>query len=223
MTCEKCGQAHASAIPGTRPCKGHRKSYLDADGNRVFYPEVERPACRRPAMVGLDVCSSHGVTKKARAAGRARETERKARIIVTTYGRPIETTATEALLDEVKWTAGYVAWLREKVSELDEAALTWGKTKHKTGGEDAGTTEEAKPHIYRQMLLEERQHLVKVCSEAIRAGIEERKVRLAEQQGALVADAIKQILDALNLTPEQLALVPQIVPVKLRLLTGGAA
>lgn len=220
MTCEKCGKVHKPTIGG-RPCKGHKKSYLDETGERTFYPEAERPGCTRAAMLGLDVCSSHGGrAPHTKAAGRARETERRAAAIMQTYGRPIETTATEALLDEVKWTAGYVAWLRERVAELDEAALIWGKTKHKTGGEDAGTTEEAKPHIYRQMLLEERQHLVKVCAEAIKAGIEERKVRLAEQQGQLVADVIKRILEDLKLSPEQAASVSSIVPRHLRLLTG---
>jgi hypothetical protein len=32
------------------------------------------------------------------------------------FGEPIDTTPSEALLDTVKWTAGYVAWLRDKVA-----------------------------------------------------------------------------------------------------------
>jgi hypothetical protein len=220
MACGKCGQEHIAG------CTAHKR--YESPG--VEFPDGPRPCGNRP-MHGQAICHAHGGrAKHNKAAGATRETERKALAIMQTYGRPIETTATEALLDEVKWTAGYVAWLREQVGQLDEAALIWGKTKTVEGdvvvGDGASaalekastTTEEAKPHIYRQMLMEERAHLVKVCSEALRAGIEERKVRLAEQQGALVADAIKQILDALNLTPEQLRLVPEVVPRALRLI-----
>ncbi|MFJ4261906.1 hypothetical protein ACIPYU_05615 [Paenarthrobacter nicotinovorans] len=56
---------------------------------------------------------------------------------------------------------------------------------------------------------------------ALKAGIEERKVKLAESQVAFVADAIRRILAALNLSPAQQALVPEIVPQQLRLLAGG--
>jgi hypothetical protein len=61
---------------------------------------------------------------------------------------------------------------------------------------------------------------VKVCSEAIRAGIEERRIRLAEQEGALVAQAIRAILADLNLTAEQQERVPEIVPRHLRALSA---
>jgi hypothetical protein len=39
-------------------------------------------------------------------------------------------------------------------------------------------------------------NLVRCAAEAIRAGIDERRVRLAEQQGAQVADTLKGIADA---------------------------
>ncbi|MET1085727.1 MAG: hypothetical protein ABWY04_01180 [Arthrobacter sp.] len=57
---------------------------------------------------------------------------------------------------------------------------------------------------------------------ALKAGIEERNVKLAESQGLLVADVIRRILGALELTPEQQQLVPEVVPRELRTLaTGG--
>lgn len=52
-------------------------------------------------------------------------------------------------------------------------------------------------------------------------GIAERQVRLAEAQGLLLAGAIKRILDALSLTPQQRALVAQVVPRELRAIAGG--
>jgi hypothetical protein len=188
--------------------------------------------CGSIAMAGQKICRHHGggAPQNLKAAAQ-RITEGKAAALVATYGLKVETTATEALLDEVQWTAGHVAWLRERVQEIESAALVeatdrehplvWGVTREKSGGEDRGTTEEAAPNVWLKLYQQERAHLVKVCSEAIRAGIEERRVRLAESQGALVAEAIRKILGDLRLTAEQQALVSQVVPRHLRALASA--
>lgn len=187
--------------------------------------------CATYAMRGQDVCRSHGgATKQARAKAQERLVEERARGLMATYGRKIETTATEALLDEVQWTAGHVAWLRERVQEIESAAehhgtdgehpLVWGVTREKSGGQDFGTTEEAAPNIWLKLYQTERTHLVKVCAEAIKAGIEERRIKLAEQQGELVAHAIRAILADLGLSAEQQARVPEVVPRHLRALAS---
>jgi len=187
--------------------------------------------CGQIAMRGQNVCKNHGgKAPQNLAKAEERLTEEKARVLVETYGRKIETTATEALLDEVKWSAGHVAWLRERVQEIEAQAvvagadhehpLVWGVTRKKTGGDDFGTTTEAVPNVWLKLYQQERTHLVKVCSEAIRAGIEERRIKLAEQEGALVAQAIRSILADLNLTEKQLALVPEVVPRHLRALAS---
>lgn len=198
--------------------------------------------CPNPAMKGQRVCRYHGgmAPQNLRAAAE-RITEERARVLVETYGRKIETTATDALLEEVQWTAGHVAWLRERVQEIEAASadvdpdwdededasgaprnppssLVWGITRRKTGGDDHGVTEEAGPNVWLKLYHQERTHLVRVCEAAIKAGIEERRVKLAEQQGALVAQAIRRILGDLDLTPEQAARVPEVVPRHLRAL-----
>lgn len=132
----------------------------------------------------------------------------------------------KALLDEIHWTAGHVAWLRHKVQELEADELVWGRSQTDVGVGPEGpidkTTEKADPSIWYELYLKEREHLAKVCALALRAGIEERKVKLAESQGLLVADAIRRILGALGLSPEQQRLVPEIVPREVRALaTGG--
>lgn len=187
--------------------------------------------CPKWAMNGQNICHMHGGKAKQNVEkAKERIAEEKAAALVETYGLKINTTATEALLDEVQWTAGHVAWLRERVQEIESAALiegqdrehplVWGITREKTGGEDRGTTEEAVPNVWLKLYQQERTHLVRVCAEAIKAGIEERRIRLAESQGALVAQVIKAILADLDLTAEQQARVSEVVPRHLRALAS---
>ena len=136
------------------------------------------------------------------------------------YGRPIETTATQALLNEVCRTAGHVEYLAQKVSELEDHELIWGTTRIKEGGQDGGTTQEAEAHMWLKLYQQERDRLVRVCDVAIRCGIEERYVKLAEAQGEMVAAAIKAILGDLGLTPEQQKAALKVVPLHLRQLSA---
>lgn len=84
-------------------------------------------------------------------------------------------------------------------------------------GTPTGTEVDAWLRLYR----EERVHLAKAAKMAIDAGIAERQVRLVEDQAKLFATGIRTILSALNLTAEQAALVPQVVPHLLRQLSSG--
>ena len=166
---------------------------------------------------GTGRCKLHGGCTPSHVAAGQKELARQA---METYGRPVDTNPVDALLDEVRWTAGHVAYLRERVQELEQDALVWGKTEQvdKRATEFAGTdtTEAAKPNLWLVLYQAERKHLVDVCKAAISAGIEERRVRLAEQQGQVIVGVIQAILGELKLTAEQRALVPEVVPRHLR-------
>lgn len=223
--CERCGAIH----PG---CAGHTKNRENAG----------KP-CGKPPLKGQTVCRFHGGAAPQNREAAARRLEAQAaQRAVATLGLPVDITPTEALLQEVQWTAGHVEWLRRKVAELDDGDLVWGTTRVEVeggtalridveDGEVAGVgtgpsvkrVQTAAASVWYQLYTAERAHLVAVCSAALKAGVEERRVRLAEQQGDLVATAIRRILEALNLTPEQEALVPTVVPAQLRLIAGGAA
>lgn len=63
---------------------------------------------------------------------------------------------------------------------------------------------------------QERDRVVRYAKTAHDMGIAEQQVKLAEQQGVMLADAINRILTALDLSAEQQARVPVIVPAVLR-------
>lgn len=195
------------------------------------------------------VCYRHGgKAPQNLAAAVRRGQELVAREAVATYGLPVDVSPTEALLEEVRWTAGHVRWLRDRVQELEQSQLVWGtvRTETEAGGDDRLTfggrevddedvtglvdvgsvpaskvIEAAGPSVWLDLYDRERKHLVGVCTAALRAGVEERRVRLAESQGALVAQAIRAILADLHLSVEQSALVGEVVPRHLRALAAG--
>lgn len=73
-------------------------------------------------------------------------------------------------------------------------------------------------YLYR----EERGHLARVAKMCIDAGVAQRLVSIAEDQGRMLSTAIRAVLNALNLSPEQAALIPRIVPPILRAVATDA-
>lgn len=170
--------------------------------------------CERPAGWGTDhpgigKCKLHGGGTKSHKTAAKIELARQA---VVTYGLPRQIAPDAALLEEVWRTAGHVQWLGELVQLADARDLT-------QRGEQGVVVESVWVDMYRK----ERAHLVAVAKAAIAAGIAERQVRVAEQQGAILAGAVREILDRLGLTAEQRAKVPQVVPAVLREITGGTS
>lgn len=177
----------------------------------------ERPAGWGTPHPGVGRCKLHGGSTPTHVvAGQAALAEQA----VKTYGLPVDISPTDALLEEVRWSAGHVAYLRGEVQKLTRDELVWGRTKREDHGATEfpgiNETEQAVPNAMLELYYRERKHYLDVCKSAIAAGIEERRVRLAESQGALLAEVIKAILDDLGLTPEQSAKVPEVVPRHLR-------
>lgn len=201
------------AGPGSKKCKASK-----TDGT----------PCGNWALRGMTVCRYHGgAAPAAKKAAARRLEEEKARAeaakAVKLFGGKRDIDPSQALLDLVQWTAGEVEFWRNKVrvlAEENEAALTWGETKTEFGFERGQvkdvTTSEGGAHVAYRMLYAAQDRLAQYAAAALRAGVEERRVRLAEQQGDLVAMAIRRILAALGLSPEQEALVVEVVPRELR-------
>jgi hypothetical protein len=145
---------------------------------------------------GAVVCHKHGGSApqvKAKAEKRRQET--RAREAVATYGLPVEIDPGTALLEEVSRSAGHVRWLRDVVQELDADALVWGEktTSHQ------------------------------VCTDALKAGIAERQVQLAEQAGERAGQWLRASLEVLGLSDADMRRVMARGVANLHLLEGGAA
>lgn len=104
---------------------------------------------------------------------------------VQVYGLPRDVDPQTALLEEVHRTAGHVAWLGEKVA----AFAVDDDLKQR---DQSGRFEKAS--VWLDIYQSERKHLTAVAKAAIDAGVAERQVRLAEEQGAVLADVLRNVL-----------------------------
>lgn len=158
--------------------------------------------CEQPKGQGTDHpgsghCKWHFGSTQAGREFAAKE----AGMQILKYTTPLEIDPTAALLQELYRTAGQVRYLDAKIGE-------W----------DLDTTEEI-PDSQKQWLAvhrAERKHMAAVAKLALDAGVAEREIQLAEQQGAILADAIEKILDRMQLTVAQINLIPEVVPAVLR-------
>jgi hypothetical protein len=131
-------------------------------------------------------------------------------------GAPLEVSPDVALLQEVWRTAGRIAWVRQEL--INEPKRLEPVPTFHASGEPTGREELSAWVRWEQ---QERVALVLASKTAIAAGIAERQVKLAEQQGAMVAEAFRRLLDdaELGLTAKQRAAAPAVVR---RALTGIA-
>lgn len=184
-------------------------------------PEGAR--CTRPAgwgtdHVGTGNCKLHGGTTPN---GKKSAQKQVARNAVATYGLPRTIDPATALLEEVHRTAGHVDWLGQVVGELESRSLVWGLAEKVRGGKDPHVTKKAGENAYLQLYRQERAHLVRVTAEAIKAGVEERRVKVEEHRATMLVDVLGNIFDNLDLTDEQLAKVNELVPQALLGLAAG--
>jgi len=151
--------------------------------------------CKRAASIGATVCAKHGAgAPQVKAAAARRIEQAKAAAALARIGQRVEGDPQALMLDVIAYQGGLVAFWRAQVEGIERDDLTWGTTKVKDGGDDAGTTREAKPHIAYTLLDEAQAKLVAYCAAALKAGIAERQVRLAEQQGALMSALQRAVL-----------------------------
>ena len=212
--CKKCGQVHRNPSGGPA-CKAHNARTL-------------RPCCAYP-VPGGSVCIHHGGRTQATGAAVTRyRNEQVAEHAANMLGLvDYDITPTEALLQEVREAAANTAFMRARVQSLvgeknlDDPLhpLIWGQTSEKTvaASQFPGTDEEfaAQVNGWYSLYLQERDRMVRAAQMALRAGVEERRVRLAEMGADVIVGRIRQILNALSLTPAQLLQADEVVPLQI--------
>lgn len=215
-TCAKCSKIH-EATNHSASCLAHR-----SDGE----------PCRAYPVPGGTVCVRHGGRTQERGKV-VREARAQAEMEYATNMLGLvdyDITPEEALLQSVRESAANVAFFRARVQELvgekdlddPNHPLIWGQTElvqtgaSATPGDDE--THAAGVNIWYQMYLGEREMLFKASQAALKAGIAERRVRLAEMGADVIVGRIRQILNALDLTPQQISEADRVVPLQISML-----
>ena len=118
-----------------------------------------------------------------------------AQAMAATLGVPIEVDPKDAILGLIYESAGLKAWYRIQVEALDPSALVWGTTKTSRGLGPQGpvdiTDEAAAVNLWLSLFNEERDRLAKLSVDAVKIGLDERKVRLEEARAVALADELR--------------------------------
>jgi hypothetical protein len=141
--------------------------------------------CGNWPIRGATICHKHGGSARhIKEAARRRVEAQVAERAVVTYGLPREIDPTQALLEELYRTAGHVGYLGALVADLQEGDLKQLDAEGKF----------EKASVWVEMYWKERGHFAKVAKLAIDAGIEERRVKMAEAQGEQLSQVIRDVL-----------------------------
>lgn len=183
----------------------------------------ERPKGWGTPHPGVGCCKLHGGSTPNHEKAAQVEIARRECV---TLGIPIETTPVEALIREVWEAAGNVAFYRRLVQELpthpaddvlvpqamvaneDGTTTTigqhwergepgvYGRTYHVSGI----PTGEAKPHVLVVLYNDERKRLREASEGALKANVEERRVRIAEADAERITTAHMRAFEVMGLT-----------------------
>jgi len=125
----------------------------------------------------------------------------KDRMAKSTYGTRIDIGPHQALMEEIHRTAGHVYWLEQQIQQMQSSELVQETVK-----------DGMKLSAWIEMYQEERKMLVNVAKVAISAGVAERQVKLAEEQGKMIAMLFIKFINSeiLSLSPEQRLIAPKI-------------
>jgi hypothetical protein len=124
-------------------------------------------------------------------------------------GSPIATDPGQGILEEIARSRGHIAFLERKLIEMDEAELVMTTDtieEERSGGPGGGYSLKRKEN--RQAISpwwalyeRERRHFASVCAAAVRAGVEERRIRIAERQQDVLEAAFVAAIADLGLDP----------------------
>lgn len=184
--------------------------------------------CGAYPVRGLKVCRAHGgASRKSRAAAARNLEQEKLARVARRLGTPhTDLDPAQALLDLVAAKAGEVEWLKHQVELLEwDGELWWGTTRDSTEssafGDKHTTVEEARQHIVYTLLHKAEDQLARYAAETLKAGVDERQVRVAERTGEQFEAVLTSLLTAIQATPDQMRVAATEIPRILRDAAGG--
>jgi hypothetical protein len=218
--CEKCGKIHVT-WHGHAACRGH------IVGSDPLEP------CSKPPKGLTGFCRSHGAVGNL-----ARASDRKL-ALMSAQGEIAELMREcdipdqhpiDGLLEVVRVAGSMMRLLTIKVGELSEDTevteallenIKTGDLKiQRTASNDAfwGLNKDGEmvPHIYVQLLKIWTERYEKACATALSAGIEERRIRLAEDTADTFFSALTKAIAIVGMDPEMRAALNQAMAQELR-------
>lgn len=168
--------------------------------------------CKQPLAEGAKRCRRHGgAAPQVKAKEVERVEARKAEDVMRRalpFGTPRDVDPLTELLDLISHKAQEVEFLRFKVEALGDDAKVWGPVEHQEGVGPMGavdmSTAKAVPNTWWVMLRSAEDQLAKFVTAALKAGVAERQVQLAEQQAAVMVGMVQRALASLTLPPDLL-------------------
>lgn len=202
--CAECGLPHVTTS-FNQACTAHRRNTEEPIG------------CRQEPIKGGYVCHYHGGALPAvRRKAQERLELRNATKLLHSFGKPVVVDPAAELLDLIAHTAGYVRFIRTRVDALHVSDMNFGMSKLQLGGKDSGETYEAKPNVWVAMLDHWSERHAKLLVEALKLNLDERRVKVAEEQGDALVRVLDGVLEDLGHDPEDVK-VAAIVARRLRL------
>lgn len=174
------------------------------------------PICMNPAGQSNELgrygrCDEHlGLRYNSRLKSLEKLGIREARRVLKSMGEPVDVNPVEALLYLVQEAAGNVAFLGARVQDLGYNLVgpVYSLTRE---GDAVQTSEDILAMV--KLYNDERDRLARVSKIALDAGIEERTVRIIEEQATTLVHVIRSVVDNLGLSSDvrqrALALVSQ--------------
>lgn len=150
-----------------------------------------------------------------------------ARTIAVTMGAPIDISPHEALLTCVRITAGEVAYCTLRIQELAPEEYVGHPESYvqevgKDGTKDITRRGTPALHVWISVRQEAMDRLARYAKMALDAGVEERRVRVAEGMATMLAPVLDAIFKELQLSPKQREAAPAILERNLVTLEGHA-
>lgn len=192
-------------------------------GAKTSHGPCKNAAGERTSHPGYGRCYRHGGSTRngTLAAQKTQAEEACAR-----FGVPVETSAIEALIDLLAALNGEVMFYRARVAELGVTEMTHGITERRYEGNDPQpggegyTVFQSKPNVWILLLNDAEKRLHELAADMTRIGIEDRRMRLAEQQGAVMLKVIMSTLAEFGVQPDD-PRIPDVMPRIIKELTAA--